>query len=360
MSIWNKVLVGLICLASLFFFYLAARTLKTNQNWRTEAARLEERINQLEKENERLFNGVRKPDGAVEPGIRQLRVELHELMVDRRRAWFHCTPNVVKRDPEDGSAEIVLTISDPSPHGIAEKTVLHAFEEADTRQGGKYLGEFTVTKAAENKITLVPTWRLSKREIGKLDKAAEAKHSWMLYELMPQDNREIFADLDDEQLRSLLPASAVMEYIKDGEPAAEDDPDERVVDGRYVRQLRDYSVLFSFEHERHTLLKDSIEAAKRDKQLVEEALALGREQEEACKRDIAAATGQRKEIFRQRDLVAGHLKKLSDLVAAMQAAVERLIEKNRAMAGQIAEYQLEAARRIDQRTRMARSDSGRP
>ena len=44
----------------------------------------------------------------------------------------------------------------------------------------------------------------------------------------------------------------------------------------------------------------------------------------------------------------------------MQAAIARFIEKNQAMAGQIAKYQLEAAERIDQRTRaMAQSGAGR-
>ena len=44
----------------------------------------------------------------------------------------------------------------------------------------------------------------------------------------------------------------------------------------------------------------------------------------------------------------------------MQAWIARLAETNRAMAGQIAKFQLEAAERIDQRTRvMAQSGAGR-
>ena len=41
MSIWNKVLIGLISVASLAFFYLAVRTLKTRQHWQDLAQRLE-------------------------------------------------------------------------------------------------------------------------------------------------------------------------------------------------------------------------------------------------------------------------------------------------------------------------------
>ena len=361
MSIWNKVLVGLICLASPFFFYLAARMLKTTEHWSGTAARMQKQIDRLEKENEQLIEGVVNADGSVEPGIRQLGIELHKLLVDRRRAWFKCVPSI-KLGRDDGTAEITVTINKPDPHGIAEKTVLQAFAEADTRKTGRYLGEFTVTTESTGKqVTLVPTKRLTDREIDKLEKARKAKYSWMLYELMPQDSRDIFASLSDEQKRSLFPASHVSEYLKDGKPAAEDDPRERVVGGKYVRQLLDYGVLFNAEHEKQTLLRDSIEATTRDKKLVEDALILGREQEEACKRDISTATEDRVKFFLQRDVVAAHLKILQEKVVAMRAAVERFIERNRAMAGQIAKSQLEAARRIDRRTRaMARSESGRP
>jgi len=34
MSLWNKILLGLIFVASLGFFYTAARTLKTQKSWR--------------------------------------------------------------------------------------------------------------------------------------------------------------------------------------------------------------------------------------------------------------------------------------------------------------------------------------
>lgn len=360
MSIWNKILVGLICLATPFFLYFAARGLKTRDVWQISADKHEARIKQLHEENVRMMNGYKKPDGTFTPGIRQLSVELHKLLIDRRRAWFHCIPTV-KLGHDDGTAEISLTIAKPSPSGITLKTVLYAFEDADTRNKGRYLGEFAVTGVEGNKITIIPTQKLTDREIDKLDKASKARHPWMLYELMPQDNRDVFAMLSDEQKREFLPAESVEEYIKDGKPASENDPHENVVDGKYVRPLTDYGVVFNFEHERMTLLRDSMEILVRDKKLVDESLALARDQEEACKRDIALTTKELNEMSRHRDIVGAHHEKLQTKVAAMQEAVERFITWNKAMAGQIAKLQLEAARRINERTRaMARSDSGRP
>jgi len=347
MSIWNKVLLGVICVALLPFFYLAGRALKTHQHWSTAAEKFQARIKQVKAENEKLFEGEEVAEGQFQPGIRQLRQELHKLQVDSRRTWRHCSPRL-KIGEADGTAEIVVTIEGATPHGIAEKTVLYAFEEVDTAQKGNYLGEFRVTGATDKQVTIVPTFRLTPREIAKLK---TAKIPWTITELMPQDGRLAYATRTDEQKRSMLPPGTVAEYLKDGKPAAADDPREQVVDGKYVRPLRDYLVLFNSERERNILLRDSIEASTRDKALTVDALAEGRKQEESCKRDIAAETAERAEAFRQRDIVAGWLKTVQDTLSAVLADVEQLIQKNQAMAGQIAKFQMEAARLIDQRTR---------
>ena len=107
-------------------------------------------------------------------------------------------------------------------------------------------------------------------------------------------------------------------------------------------------------------MSDSIEAAANDKQLLDEALADARKQEEGCKKDIAKATKDLKKSAGQRDEVAAYRKQLEDKLAAIQALVARLIATNQAMAGQMAKFQLQAAERIDARTRaMAQSAAER-
>ena len=158
----------------------------------------------------------------------------------------------------------------------------------------------------------------------------------------------------------MLPAASLPEYVKDGKPAAPDDPKERVQGGKYVRQLRDFGVLLAAAQMRRILLNDSIEAGKKDKQLVDDALADAREQEEACKKDIAAAAKDLKKAVGQRDEVAAYNERLEKKLAAMQALVARLTATNQAMAGRMAKYQLQAAERIDARTRaMAQSAAER-
>ena len=119
-------------------------------------------------------------------------------------------------------------------------------------------------------------------------------------------------------------------------------------------------MLLGAEQTNRLLLSDSIEAAKTDKQLVDDALANARKQEEACKKDIAATTKDLEKSAGQRDEVAAYRKKLEEKLAAMQALVARLIATNQAMAGQMAKFQLQAAERIDARTRaMAQSAAER-
>lgn len=134
MCLANKILVGLIAFAALPLFFMAAWTLKTHKYWAELAQKHEQRIEQLQNDSRLLDEGTDKDGNFKQPGIRQVRLELHKLLLDRRRAWFHCDPKIKLGD--DGTAEITVTIAQPTPHGIVapdKKTVLYAFEETDAQ-----------------------------------------------------------------------------------------------------------------------------------------------------------------------------------------------------------------------------------
>jgi hypothetical protein len=299
---------------------------------------------QLRAENKQLTDGV---PGQGEPGVRQLRGDLHKLLIFRQGVWSDCIAKV-KVLPDERTADVTVTIGQPLPHGITEGTVLYAFESTDVRKKGRYLGQFVTTAKSDKQITLHAAVKLNDREINKLK---STRGLWLLYELMPQDNHDTFASLTEAELRALLSAEVVGEYIKDGKPASKDDPPERVVGGKYVRPLRDYVILFGWQREHCILLQDSIEAAKRDKQLIVDALALALKQEEDAKKENALAGTDLDEANRQKDVVASYCAALEARVKALREAVAQLIKTNQAMADQIASCQLEAARRIDERTR---------
>jgi hypothetical protein len=354
MSIWNKVLVGLIIAVSLGMFLMGAWALKTSTAWSQAVNLREKQTKHYLEDNEQLANGV--PGQPGEPGVRQMRIDLHKLLVYRQGVWSDCVAKV-KLLPEERTAEVTVTIGQPLPHGIAKGTVLYAFELTDVRKKGRYLGQFVTTAESDKQITLHPAVKLNEREI---DKLKSTKSLWLLYQLMPQDNHDTFASMTEAELKALLPAEVVAEYIKDGKPATKDDKPQRVVGGKYVRPLRDYVILFGWLREHCILLQDTIEADKRDKQLIVEALALAKEQEEDARKEVALAGAEKDEMNRQKDIVASYRAQLEARVKALDEVVARLIKNNQALADQIASCQLEAARRIDERTRtMAQSSPER-
>jgi hypothetical protein len=308
----------------------------------------------VQKENQNLQEG-RKIGDEFEPGIAQVRAELNKLIVDRHRVWYDCNP-AVSIDKQTGAVTVKATVAQPDPSGITPNTILYAFEQAGVQQKGRYLGEFKVTAAGDKQVTMEPAFRLLPWDREKL---STAKGPWTLYDSMPHDNHQIFARLSDEEKKALLPADSLSEYLEDGQPAAKDEPPERIVDGKYMRQLRDYAYLFKTYRLDITELIDLEQADMRDLKLLEDTLADAKRQVQFYQGQVTVFQALAAKFQRQRDAVLNYLEKLKEKFAAAKEAVEKTIQKNKAMAGQIAKIQLDATRRIDQRVRaMAQSASG--
>ena len=354
-------MIGFIFVVALVFFYVAVRTLKTHAYWRDLARTHEQRIGQLREENERLISADPEDGDVREMGIARLRSELHKLLIDRGRVWYKCSPE--QTDPRTGQVAVKTDL--PDPHKISANTILYVFEEADIKDKGRYLGEFKVTDVAERRIDLKPAMKPTAAELKRL---VVSRGPWTLYEIMPIDTHGVFAHLDDEQKKALLPGATAQEYTKDGKPAKADDPEDRVVevkdsDGRpagkqYVRMLRDYEILFKTYHQRRSILMDSLEATARDRQYVEAACADARKQQVFRENEVEQGNADVTKYRRERDAVAAFDTILKSRAVGMKAAVQQLIQTNKTLAGQIAKLQLEAAQRIDARTQsMARSDA---
>ena len=116
MSIWNKVLLGLILVASIAFFILGARALQTHKYWRDQVAQLEKEL------ADELKNKADMKDE-----VRQLTVGLHEQLIDRGRVWYGCRPQPVPAE----TGEVSVMTDFPDPHGIETDTVLWVFDERD-------------------------------------------------------------------------------------------------------------------------------------------------------------------------------------------------------------------------------------
>lgn len=367
MSIWNKVLVGVIIVALLPLIYLTARVLKVQTEWNRCASKLEEQLRAEETRHHQLLVGT-----DTERGVRQLRVDVHNLLIDRRRVWAGCDPTSRKPEKSTGKAEVTLSViatddkGQTIPHGIAEGTVLYAFEELNPKnkgvkisdfEVGQYLGEFAVSTVKGKDVTFKPTFVMTQAE---LDRLVKAKRPWVLYELLPRDSHEIFEKMSEKELKALLPPESVREYLKDRKPEEKDDDKDYVVNGKFVRPLLDYAILFNDHHETRLLLNDMIVTSRHDKQLMVESLEQARSLADRLTKEIAMIKADKEKMERERDIVAAHRKSLEKSLDDMEAWIARLNELNRAMAGRIAKLQLEAAKRIDERTReVAQSGSDR-
>ncbi len=157
----------------------------------------------------------------------------------------------------------------------------------------------------------------------------------------------------------MLPSDSAAEYIEDGQPAAKSMPAQNVVDGKFVRPLRDYSLLFNEYRRQITILVDKEQAAIRDNQMLKDAYADAQVQVKFYQDQATIVATLLAKISSQRDAVKAYLDKLQEKIAEVKADVKKYIQENKAMAGQMAKLQLDATRRIDERTRsMAQSANG--
>ncbi len=242
MSIWNKVLLGFIFIAAVAFFYMAAWTLDIREDWQTSAQEHESAIEREESKQLAMLQAD-DLDGSSLRRDRQLQIDVEKLAMTRGRVWRNCVtafgPNAAR------TGAVTLTISEVVPHGIADTAILHAFEylppaeddateddaiedggfeedefeeepaddevepiaeqppaQPDAAQQTRYLGKFKVTKVDQDTVDLAPAEGFSPEECQAV---ADSKHPWILYEIMPADNLRLFAGLDDEELKQLMP-----------------------------------------------------------------------------------------------------------------------------------------------------------
>jgi hypothetical protein len=376
MSIWNKVLLGLIFVTSLVFMYMAARTLQTHKTWRESAQRQEQQLADVDEQIEEAIHATSEREVIAEMGIEQLRQGLFAILIDRGRVWNNCEPEQISE--ETGAVRVKTDFPDednlPGRHGIHEKTVLHVFEEADVEAplneaGGRYLGEFRVTEVADGLVGMEPSMKLGERELRRL---TESRGPWSLYEVLPYDSHKIVRKMDDDYLRRTLPETVVNEYLFDGEPMTRaraeelglegrivDEKGEDVADGEegvYVRELRDYGILFAAFHRERTLWYDERDSAESDKQYAEAAADDAKRQVEFREEEVAEMKRELAQFRREIDAVVAHRKAVEGKLAELGQSTAELAANNRSIASQIAQVQMEAQRRIDERTRrVARS-----
>jgi hypothetical protein len=383
MSIKNWHWAQMLLLLSIFFtclgvLFLGMEVFRIHRNLRAGMPAKIAKIEDLEEVNEAFLHGTRDAevigrafagdpfngevpyDAEAEgrmPGMGVWRSRLQDLARDRGRVWR----DVKAAGPVDpATGRIPVTLPAPRPHGLEKDAIVFAFEQgppnpATPDQGRQFLGEFRVVEAREDGVTLESVQRLDERTGGRLVRSAQNPQiAWRLYETMPSDRHDMFAGLSETDLKKLLPAATIDEYLRHGQEATRDDDeyhraafddqgqrvaldDPKKVKELYDRTLRDYAYTFSELLRQKTLLLAETAGLTEDinrlKAAQENALKLtAHRQKELTElgKDAKFMERDRQAIEKLRDTVQAQLANAREIVAKLipenAQAAQRYIE----------------------------------
>ena len=236
------------------FFAFASFVLKTHAAWRSHHKDYVAEIAKAEVEQGNLLHGDVLEVRQSEECIRSVRARLNDAIVDRGRVWTECTvtgANGGQINLRTVPASLPPT-AQATPNGIQPKTVLYAFAEKNSDEGfkvpGAYLGEFVVENASDADVTIRATLPLDQTQVQLVNQPGM---TWTLYELMPLDGHEVFAEMDEiakmlvgldkEELKKYFPVPRDLQgqpwpaekydqfldqYYRFNREATEDDPPE--------------------------------------------------------------------------------------------------------------------------------------
>jgi hypothetical protein len=273
---WYHITLGsLIMLLSLGWFYLASRTLEMQATWRGEIAKYENAIATEEKIHSQLINGGADAQGKEHLNLSQLQTDLEKMLQGRGRVWAQVARKAVAPD----TGKITAVVDKPTPSGIEKNMVVYVFDDVAASGGGQFLGEFEVSAVNGPEVQLTPALKLRPSELKRF--AARRTDPLILYEVMPTDSRDLFAEFSKLNPQHWLeifppgvPDQVKEEYAKDGQPPQ---PDEAQTDRiwRRVKALKDFTVSIGAGNKKQSQQVTAGTVLELDPQSAQEHLAAG-------------------------------------------------------------------------------------
>lgn len=322
-----------IIVASGFFLYLTAMTLKTHQSWKTIAATRQKELDAEEAIQLKLKEGALAEGAALEKGIRQLKQELYEAQVKRGGVYYNVN---LKSTPDPANGNVTVIIDKPEPHGLLDRVVLFVFDEApfDAPAGqphGQYLGEFKVTKVTDmsKEVELTPNMPPTPAKLAEL---AANRGPWTMYLTMPIDHPTAFAHMDDATKRRFLAnLSNVDEYLKSD------------------RVLRDYEFAYheyqlkypQLQEQQRRLTADAAKTVKANERVTKE-LEYRTAEKAKLANDLA-------EFKKERDLVVKYRQKLELQYTDVRNKIRAVYFENKRLAEELMAIQLKTAEEANRR-----------
>lgn len=307
-----------------------------------------------------LFGGDVPFDQQTESGMPSYAIWKHRLNVmarSRGRVW-RGVQRVGNVDPQSNQVRVALP--EGAPGGIEPGAILYAFEMgppvgADPSQGSQYLGAFRVVDAADRGATLESLHPLDQRTGNRLQ---DSQAPWSLYESMPGDRHDLFADMSDEQKQTLLPPASVDQYLRHGQqPTPDDDEMHRAafdeagnrlgpeglaqarqdssIEVRYDRPLRDYAYLFEeLQRQKSVVLAKQMALKEDAKQLAsaqENAKLLTAHREE----EKSALASDLEQIRREVEVIRDVLGKVTTQLSNAQNLLAMKLAENARLVAQL-------------------------
>ena len=365
----HVVIVVLTCLSSLGFVFLAANVLRVHDTHRTEVGRLTKDLDDERQRNDRLLNG---DDGAETMGIRQLQPALKDETRQRGRVWRGCR---IQDSPDAAGSVLVV-----SPIPLQPDSVVFAFEQGEARgetpQDLRYLrfyvGQFQVSATA-GQTRLTPITVTTRQVIrSAVNRAQQFEFAWDLYDIMPVDRHDLFADLNDEDLKGLFPPAikeeeyahyglhdkepeesldvddsllTVIGYHEDGTwtPLADFPAEETPQERRYVRRIQDYELSLQQLNRLKAETQNALDQVLADVKRFQTALAQTKQDQEARSAERQKLQQELQGFQRERAAVEDLLTRMEVQDGNLQARMQRVRERILQLTEQLRSLQVNAS-----------------
>lgn len=222
MSIWNKVLLGLLFFCSALLFYFAVQSLSSRTAWQERIAKLEADVEKTINENRLLEYGIKTENESVpvsktppkfgegefnideyeafiqkntyglgsKESLVHLRNDVDHLIRDRdARTWFECTPGAIDISEHEVALQVLPTTN---VSAIPAKTVVYVFDKRNIEQGGAFIGAFLFDEVKQNTVTLKNSYLMTDLEKQRLEKSKAENAPWIVYTKLPGDSKGYF------------------------------------------------------------------------------------------------------------------------------------------------------------------------
>ncbi len=208
---------------------------------------------------------------------------------------------------------------------------------------------------APQQIQIQPASQFDERSIQRLQ---STKAPWMLYENTPIDEHpdgrlEIFAGTAPEQLKQMLPAESVEEYIRHGGPTQPGDDDWHKTgydaDGnlvkpddwnastqfKYRRSLRDYNLIFQELSKRFTQMQADRNALVEDNAQLSKALTSAKKLQQVREIEQAELQKDLAGVTRDRGSIDAHAAQVETQLSNARTLLSDLVKENAALGNSV-------------------------